>query len=269
MLVPLSWHPSFVSIHSLSVCFADCRSFCPTVSSQVNPVWDILREIVAPQQKWPQFPRQLSPHPVLNCLVPIESCPLVLSAAAAGARHLQRSCPSLDSIPVMSRQGATGGLCCSPWAGPWRRLGRAACPARSCSWVGEGVVVPFYLPRGKVVLGAPGRCKELEAEVLLLGVFWRAGRWQVNKKDTAFYLIRKTKLPKTSLRRASVVISCTKSCDKWKELSREKAAFSLCLFPSFCLLCCLPCSHWSGMWKHSSSCTPIVAARLPGCRWLE
>lgn len=57
-------------------------------------------------------------------------------------------------IPVMSRQGATGGLCCSPWAGP---LGRAAPPAQSRSPVGEGVLVPFYLPREKVMLGAPGR----------------------------------------------------------------------------------------------------------------
>lgn len=45
--------------------------------------------------------------------------------------------------------------------------------------MGEGMVVLFYLPREKVVLGAPGRCMEQEAEVLmglLLGVFWRAGR---------------------------------------------------------------------------------------------
>lgn len=40
--------------------------------------------------------------------------------------------------------------------------------------MGEGVLVPFYFPREKVVLGAPGRCMELEAEVLmglLLGFF--------------------------------------------------------------------------------------------------
>lgn len=126
-------------------------------------------------------------------------------------------------------------------------------------------------PGRRRCLGLPGGAGSwgLECRWGCLDIFWRAGGWQVKKKDAAFYLIRKTKLPKTSLQRASVVISFTKSCDKWKELSREKAAFSLCLFPSFCLLCCLPCSHWSGMWKHSSSCAPIVAARLPGCRWLE
>lgn len=32
---------------SLGICFAGCRSLCPTVSSQVNPVWDISREVVA------------------------------------------------------------------------------------------------------------------------------------------------------------------------------------------------------------------------------
>lgn len=64
--VPLCRNPSFASWGAASLPLAAGGSFCPTLSSQVNPVWDLAGKIVTPWQKQSKFPRQLPSNPILN-----------------------------------------------------------------------------------------------------------------------------------------------------------------------------------------------------------